>query len=281
MMFDRQAKAAFIVACLVLVASGFGFHRAVTQLNIFLAKEPVPLRQHFSNIPRTLSRRWQAMVEDGRLDAATRETLGTDQYLNRRYRSLEEDSDLEIQLHIAYYTGLIDAVPHVPDRCLVAGGFVPQQLASNQDLPIDRADWQSDPEAVNHATGERYPVKTFADTVTGRAVVVRMPVGDLQLRTTPFIHPEVPDVRIYAGYLFVANGRTTSQPERIRMLAFDRTDKYAYYCKVQVLVAGAPSMQTSEFLQIAAEFLGDVLPEVMRCLPDWSEVEAGQPGGPT
>jgi hypothetical protein len=278
-MFDRQAKLAVVVACLVMVGSGLGFRVAVQQLNIYLRKESVPLRQHFSNIPRTLAGRWQAVGEDGRMDEATLETLGTDLYVSRTYRSLEDEDGPRVQLHIAYYTGLIDAVPHVPDRCMVAGGFVPQALASNVDVPIDESDWRPDPGAINLATAEPYRTMTFADAVTGRAVTVRMPVGAFQLRVTPFLHPDAPDARVYAGYLFVANGRTTPQPERIRLLAFDRTDKYAYYCKIQVTVIGGPGFEQAAFIEVAGAFLSDLLPELMRCLPDWYEVESGRLAG--
>ena len=61
MFFDRQAKIAFVLLCLTLVLGSIGFRSAVRALNVYLTKLPVPLREHFDNIPATLGA-WEAVA---------------------------------------------------------------------------------------------------------------------------------------------------------------------------------------------------------------------------
>jgi hypothetical protein len=75
------------------------------------------------------------------------------------------------------------------------------------------------------------------------------------------------------GYFFVANGGHTDSALGVRRLAFRLTDRYAYYLKVQV---GSGSVQSAEELaEVSSSLLHELLPEIMRCVPDWSAVEAG------
>ncbi len=274
MLFDRQAKSAFLIASVTLALCGVGFRSAVGYLNVYLKKEPIELRAHLATIPKTLGR-WKDVSEARPLDAAVIETLGTDQYLERFYVADDASGKGHLWIHIAYYTGMIDAVPHVPDRCFVAGGGLQlRALPHNYPLPIDRSGWRDDP------AGLAYPLATFADRITGRPVTVRMPVGDFELRTTEFLGEDRPDVRTYAGYLFVANGRVTPTPEGVRRLAFDLSTKFAYYCKVQLVTSGR-DLEAEPFVALAADLLTELLPELIRCLPDWSEVETAAEGAST
>jgi hypothetical protein len=64
----------------------------------------------------------------------------------------------------------------------------------------------------------------------------------------------------------------------VRSLAFDRTDRSAYFCKVQ-LSARYPvgDVPPSEAFRAQAEdFLASFLPQLMRLLPDWPAVERQQ-----
>jgi hypothetical protein len=156
--FDRGAKLAFIVACVTLIACGIGFRSAISALNAYLKKEPVELRRQFVSIPTVLPR-WQGVGTDEKLDEAFLDELGTDQYLTRRYQRTDGE-DVTINVHLTYYTGLIDAVPHVPDRCLVAAGLSVAVMPVNYDLPIDRSGWSLDPQRRNVASGSPYPIVT-------------------------------------------------------------------------------------------------------------------------
>lgn len=273
MPFDRSAKIAFVIACLTLIGSGVAFQSAVSKLNIYLRKEPVELREHFTTIHRHLGQ-WQAIGTDQQFDAATIESLGTDIHLDRAYAIDGDHSQGLIALHMAYYTGMIDAIPHVPDRCMVAGGYDAVTLPQYVDLSVDTSSWLIDERRVNHRSGEPYPYVHHRDPVRGHPITVRMPIGDIRLRVTEFRHPDYGDSRIYAGFFFIANGHITASPYHVRALAFDRTDKYAYYTKVQFTTVGSSDFTLEEYSAQVSDLLEHLLPEVMRCLPDWAEVEA-------
>lgn len=264
---------AFFVLCISLLVCGVGFRAAIHYLNITLQKEEVPLRDHFATIPRTLGP-WRAVGEDGIIPAETVESLGTNQYLNRNYvRELDGDR-LALNVHLAYYTGMIDTMPHVPDRCLQAAGL--EQRSKDPDnipLPIDVTQWPGDPALLHMQLNVPYPTTMFAHHVTGKPVRVHMPIGDFALRTMEFSDPNQPELRIFAGYFFIANGRTTPVPWQVKALAFDPREKYAYYCKVQFMYWGDQDADQDTFLAATADLTQYMLPRLMQCLPDWAEVE--------
>jgi len=269
-MFDRHAKSAFIVACVLLVGAWVGFTFAVQALNIYLQKYPVELRSPFATISRTLGA-WQAVGDDRIMDPTIVQELGTDKYLDRTYALNGKLSDGYISVHLAYYTGMIDAIPHVPERCFGAAGMRDVTLPANLSLPLDRSTWRDDPSLKNHATGRPYPIVDYRSDVHGTRKL-RMPVGEWELRTTEFKDPRYPDARLYGGYLFIANGRVTPNPEGVRLLAFEKSEKYAYYCKVQ-LTMSERKLTPEDYLAKSADLMASLLPELMLKLPDWSEVE--------
>jgi exosortase len=272
--FAGPARTAFITACALLIAGGVGFRSATAGLNIYLQKQPVELREHFATIPRVLGP-WRAEGPDAQLDAATLESLRTDLYLDRTY--VHSETGEVLKLHIAYYSGMIDAVPHVPDRCMTAAGFKRSGLTHTVELPIDQSAWRYDPDVVSHRGGEPYPYVTFPNRITGRPITVHMPLagpGGFGLRVTPFIHPQIAGGHVYAGFFFIANGRITPYPVAVRLLAFDKTDRFAYYCKVEFTMGGDASLDEEQFHASVADLRHHLLPELMRCLPDWPEVES-------
>lgn len=274
MRFDRNAPVALVIAAATLLAAGIGFRFAARSAEAYFAKEPVPLRRAFSSIPKRLGA-WQASGEDQMLTAEVEEALGTDVYLDRTYvRSEGGIGPSAVAVHIAYYTGLIDAVPHVVDRCAVAHGWVNVDLPDNLDFPVDRSQWTQDPERVNRRTGEPYPVLTFRHHVTGRPVTVRMPIGPYQVRTSEFRIGDSPDERLFAGYFFIANGEIMPTPEGVRKFAFALDTKYAYYAKVQFTVPVREGQDRERFVEVVADLARELLPELMACLPDWGELEA-------
>jgi exosortase len=263
--FHGSATKGFVIAVFLLAISAVIFQVGANYLNVILHKNPVYPRKTFSLLPVETDH-WKRSGKDIRFDAAGVEALGTDLYLSRTYFS-KDDAYPPIQLHLAYYTGQVDAVPHVPDRCMVAGGFVPL-TAEPITLPmdIDQSTWFDDP--IETLDGIPYKV------VSDQSEVVRLPFGEFELRTTEFSHPQIGDDHIFAGYFFVANGKTTAYPSRIRFLAFDRSSQYAYYCKIQFTIRGDREFTTEQFVEIVSSFTSDMLPEIMTLLPDWVEVQS-------
>ena len=265
--FVGSSSSGFFIAVVILAISAVVFQISVSSLNVYLHKNPIYPRQNFSVLPSKIDG-WERVGDDIRFDAAGVESLGTELYLSRTYFSTDNLLP-PVQLHIAYYTGQVDAVPHVPDRCMVAGGFAP--LTSEPitiPLEIDQSSWTED----MHESLDGIPYRVIAGSE--QEDIVRMPFGDFELRTTEFSHPEFDDDRVFAGYFFVANGKVTAYPERIRLLAFDRSSKHAYYCKIQFTIRGKYNFTTEEFIKLVSGFTSDMLPSIMKCLPDWPEVTA-------
>jgi hypothetical protein len=94
----------------------------------------------------------------------------------------------------------------------------------------------------------------------------------LSLRVFDFV-PKGGNQQQTVGYFFAANGIFMGTTERVRTLVFDVRDKYAYWCKIEVLPLGITNRE--EAVKAIAEFLSHAMPEVMTCLPDWYEVRAG------
>ena len=45
-------------------------------------------------------------------------------------------------------------------------------------------------------------------------------------------------------------------------------------------MVGGADLEAEEFREVIADLLGELLPELMLCLPDWSEVEARSDASP-
>ncbi|QOJ16640.1 MAG: exosortase/archaeosortase family protein [Phycisphaeraceae bacterium] len=274
--FDRRAALATMVACGALVVSGLGFRGIVSGLKVYLLKKPVPLRHKLATIPSRSLGRWEKVGEDRLLDQAVIQTLGTSEYLSRVY-ARTDDKTAALYVHMTYYTDQIDAIPHVPDRCFLASGR--NQIDRPRHLPveIDRSGWVTDDGPPNRRHEVPYRLATAVDRITARPFEVRMPIEPepLAIRVLEFQEGADARSRVIAGYFFIANGAVTPQAERVRALAFDRTDEYAYYAKVEFSMAWQGEGGVDEFMRRVNDILQPLLPEIMRCLPDWSEVERG------
>lgn len=89
-------------------------------------------------------------------------------------------------MHIAYYTGMIDTVPHVPERCWGAAGLVmlgePQQRT--QKLDQSQFNLQSGP--IQPGSGLRYTQATIKELVTRKDVTVNLPLGEMKMTASIF-----------------------------------------------------------------------------------------------
>ncbi|MFO0873116.1 MAG: exosortase-associated EpsI family protein [Phycisphaerales bacterium] len=274
MRFDSSAKFALVVAGAALLLSALGFRAAVGRLNVYLRKEPVPLRAPLATLPSTVGP-WKQLGDDRTLSSAVVEELGTAQYVDRNYERAGVRDDV-LALHIAYYTGMIDAVPHVPERCWVANGLIAMGSPQTVPLDIDRGAWRFDDGATSRG-GEAYPSVEVPDPISRRPMLVHLPLGDFALTAAEYQSETRPDERMIGGYFFLANGRATPSGLGVRTLAFQPTQRAAYYCKVQLAMpcrANDPD-RWSRFARYSGEFVSQLLPQLMRRLPDWPAVEHG------
>ena len=268
MLFERSALKAYFAALAILVLGAVGFRLLVAQLNIHLMKEAVDLRRPLDSIPTKLGR-WERVGTDAVFSSTLIEELGTKSYLDRVYALEGDPAKGTVHVHVAYYTGTIDAVPHIPERCWAVGGLELTRNSEGTPIAIDRAGWRP----ASQDGSSRYMVSTVKDPVTADLEEVTMPVGDLTLTTIEFQDPKRPKVRQVGGYYFIANGSIARTSYDVRAMAFNLTDRYAYYCKVQLTKSGTVAEEDGSLLEPfksdAAEILTALTPHLMRCLPDW------------
>ncbi len=275
---SRLAHPAFIVALAVLAASALGFTVVIGALRIHLKKLPInaPADRQVSAVPSD-TESWKRVGADRVEDAAMLEELGTRNYLSRVYtqRSAPEGKrPRSVEVHLAYYTGMVDTVPHVPERCMVGGGWSlggePQALP----LVLENSTWLEDKDVPADLAGRVFTARlsnAFSDA-GGQRVHLPFDPRSMRMRITPFKGPGK-DKPLFAGYFFIANGGHKPNAEEVRLLAFDLKSDYAYYLKVQVSSGEVES--AAELAQLASSLLGELLPEIMRCVPDWVAVQQG------
>jgi hypothetical protein len=280
MRFTPAIRPVFLAMLVMLGVGGLGLRAAMQLLDVYTRKEAVPLRQDLGSLPTKLGR-WQRVGEDQQMDAAMVESLGTDKYLTRSYALDGDPKKGSVSLHLAYYTGMIDTVPHIPERCWGAGGLTQRGDPVVIDLDLPALSQTNDAAPTNAATGIRYPVVEVTNPVSLAVERVFLPVGDAAMTLTTFQDSRHPNTEQLGGYFFIANGRCTATTFGVRGLAFNISDRYAYYCKVQ-LSARYPIGDTPSsvaFKAQAEDFLTQLLPHLMRRLPDWPAIEQRSRGG--
>lgn len=270
-------------AAALLVGSAAAMGVVIRVSNIHLSKSPIyPAdNRQVSAIP-PVTPGWERVGTDRIEPAEIVETLGTHNYVTRYYvrkDTAASDHPVLIELHAAYYTGKIDTVPHVPERCFVGGGLQQSQSSRVVDVPIPGASWAVDTTASTpEGAPPVYTVRLANDPeytdAPGRRVRLPFGVGPtspLKMRCSEFLLPD--GGSYYAGYFFVANGGTVANANQVRELAFDLTTDYAYYLKVQFNSSTVGSVE--ELAEQAGALLDDLIGELMRCVPDWVEVQRG------
>lgn len=271
-------RPAFVTALSLLLATALGLTAVLSSLNIYLHKKEIhaPGNRNVATLPTETDNWIMVGASNATLSVEMVEELGTSNYLMRVYEQKKAEPGKPkamVQLHLAYYTGMIDTVPHVPERCMTAHGNIPVTLSEELPVVLDRTTWR--PDGLPPEGWEGTPVTTGR---TGRYsdkpnVRVRLPRGieDLKMRFSTFADRE--NQKTIAGYFFMANGGLTPSPEGVRLLAFKLQDDYAYYLKVQTTVGG--QLDSKEAARLSGLLLSDLMPEIARCAPDWVEVESG------
>lgn len=283
-----------------LVAGAMGF--SVSLRGSFLKKEPLDAPRPFSSLydeSPSWTRPPPPFHEDIIESPDIVQTLGTENYLTRHMirRPGPDDTRPErLQVHLAYYTGMIDTVPHVPERCFVGGGLQLGDFSVVVDLDLNLEngyirDAQSDP-GLPETPEEHLPVALpdGTRTVYWAEVLRRSESGiftrvgweripfdprNLKIRVQQFTEGET--TSFYSGYFFIANGGTTASAQEVRQLAFKLEDRYAFYAKIQFTSMTARSPE--EFTELASSYLSENLGEILTCLPDWIEVEQAVDAG--
>lgn len=145
----------------------------------------------------------------------------------------EQYPDAVINAAVTYYTGLVDTVAHIPERCYVADGYEP---ASTPETP----EW------------------TLSN---GRQITVR------------FIHFEdqsgASRISRCVGYFFQVNGMYKDNPEEVRFTLENLFAKYGYYAKVELMTQDPSSDESARTMN---SFLSSSLGELEKTFPDWNKI---------
>lgn len=271
-------RPAFVAAVVVLGLAAVGLNAATQALEVYFKKEAVPLRHKLDGpdgIARTLGP-WVMVKEELSLDPDLQHNLGTDQFAFRTYvnRDMLENcktfkpEDLDkfegadeqtqgkllaliqsdmpeaiIHFQMTYYTGLVDTVTHIPDRCMIAGGYQPTS----------------------------YDVKAWTFT---------LPDGSTRDLSFRFINFEdqtgTSKLPTRVAYFFHCNGDYDDDHVDVRLRLQNLFERHGYYAKIELMTHGkmSDSADTEPSLQSVTDLLSHALPEIERCLPDWNKVKA-------
>lgn len=218
-----SSKISFIVALVFLGACAMALEGATQFMRLHFRKERVELAKPLETLPNKLGS-WVQVSNDEPLPEEMEHALGTTQYIFRQYldtrllssdvvttlkdRTPQERSTIAanlqmqhpegvIQMMVTYYTGLVDTVAHVPDRCYIADGYAVGSY--------DVLNWPVAGKQIN----ARYV--TFEDT-TGQGRVSKN-----------------------VGYFFQTNGKYVDDPIAVRRILADLFARYGYYAKVELM----------------------------------------------
>jgi exosortase len=265
-----------VVSMVFLLICGASVTSVIAGMGVRLRKLPIQALndRQVREVP-TETESWVQVGQDQIMSEEMLEELGTRNYLSRVYqRRPGKGTPMTLELHMTYYTGMIDTVPHVADRCMTGAGFL--MVEDSQDLPIvlDRTNWVEDTgaSAIAGATIYAAPPSKFGDSLPSRKVRLPRGIENLKARFTSFQPPR--GGMVHVAYFFMANGGLTPSANDVRVLAFDLRANYAYYLKVQVSSAmvGSKAALSEE----AASLLSELMPEIARTAPDWIDVQKGE-----
>jgi hypothetical protein len=258
----------FVVVVAVMLTAALGLNAAVSFMQLHFKKEPVPLAKPLGAIPERFGT-WVQVSQDKALDKEMQDVLGTDEYIFRDYvdervvpgaaetfKNLSDEDRRKkvgeirsrfpngvVSISVTYYTGMVDTVAHVPDRCVTADGYEPKSYETVK-WPIAR----DLPSAAKH-DGENIEVRyiNFEDQ-TGASNVPRS-----------------------ISYFFNTNGKFVSSPLGVRGELANLWVKKGYYAKIETMTTISDSQQSAA---VTTDFLTNALPDIYKCMPDW-EKETG------
>jgi hypothetical protein len=265
-------QSGFLLAAFILALSAVGLNVAVSSLRLKFTKERVELASELSTLPVHMGP-WLQVSKDEPLDKEVGESLGTTHYIFRDYvdtrlvnkstlaqfdglgsmerkqlvsRIQQSQPDAVINCAVTYYTGLVDTVAHIPERCYVADGFNP-----------------INPETVAWDVG---PLKI----ANGPDAAVAHP--KLELRYINFEDQAGQRLTRRVAYCFYTNGHFESDPVGVRTTLADLRTRHGFYSKIE-LMATIPDHDRCE--RVMTDFLTSAMPEIQKCYPDWNSVEVG------
>ena len=272
------AQPDFVVVFVLLGVSAISLNFATDFLKLHFRKRALPLRIELDSaegIPQAVGH-WVQIGADPPLNPDVEHILGATRHIQRTYvnadvvgqtvadhlngmmpdeqlRALGEiaraDPTAILRAGVYYYTGLVDTVAHIPERCMIGDGF---DMSSSEPQRAQKLGKYSD--GTDRVVDLSYA--SFNDeTGQGR-----------QSRNV--------------AYLFHVNGHYEGDSLGVRRSLQNLFEPYGYYAKVEVESiipaytgdSDAAQKLKEQSLSAIKDFLSAMLPEVERCLPDWRTV---------
>lgn len=260
----RRLDVGFLVVAAVLLAAAIGLNATVQSLQLSFRKQPVSLQAPLKEIAPRFGP-WVQVSADERLPYEIEETLAANEYVFRDYvdsrrvpekvirefegktagqrRAMldairEKMPEAVMYMAVTYYTGMVDTVAHIPDRCYIADGFEPSEY--------DIKRWACFESRGDDRSAARFI--HFEDNVPGRRAISRN-----------------------VAYFFHVNGRYTNDPLDVRATLQNLLEQHGYYAKIELMTLLNDRARAAAVMD---DFLSHALPAVEKSLPDWQALKA-------
>ncbi|WP_432799128.1 exosortase/archaeosortase family protein [Poriferisphaera sp. WC338] len=260
----HSCAAIFTMTLLITAFSSQAVVLNSTQTVIF--KKAINPRHQMYALPNQVGD-WKLYREDPPMTKEILDALGTNNYVSRTYvdeRWPKDEPGRYIRLHSAYYTGTPDTVPHVPDRCYVAGGANIVTQGSTK-LTVKGPEYFTDEDGTLAYSRLHNGEVRIPQTKDIPATFIQFVMGGDKIGQKK--------ATSNVAYFFAANGKFLASPNDVRFFGTSKEDLYAYYCKIEVRTDIEDAEQAKARIE---DFLSAYLPEVMACLPDWIDVTEGR-----
>lgn len=224
---------AFLICVGVLAAAGLGMSVTIQTFEIYLQKEPLPIKKSLDKIDEAELAPYEIVEKIKIENEEIVKSLGTEEYIQWIFRDTEpiEDNPLTAGMLFITYYKKPDRVPHVPEECYTGGGYQ-RVKTENIEFSINRG------ENAKKIPG-RYLVFGSQSTWTG-------------MHTFPVL------------YLFRVNGVYAGSREQAR-LALNKNifGKHSYFCKIEIVFNQQSENPTrQQAIQASEKLLNVVLPQL-------------------
>lgn len=257
---NTRPQMAFYLVAVVLVIAAVALNYGVDKLKISFRKLPVEPAEPLKMISNDLGP-WAQISVDKALNSDFEHELGASEYVFRDYidtrllpektrkallaASMEDrekmrtkfgpiDPKAMCRFALTYYTGSVDTVPHVPDRCYAADGFKP----TNYQVVT----WPVLPRKSEEAKNVGVRLIQFEDQIDSRQS-----------------HPR------QVSYFFQVNGYYENDPIfGVRKRLQNLFDRDAYFAKIELVT---DVKDTDAAALVMTDFLQHAMPDIERVLP--------------
>ena len=249
----------FLIAAGILLACAVGINATLRTIRFVMAKAEVPLKSSLEELPEQYGTRFELarMVNGegivggkGQLTADVIKTLDTKDFISWLFidRKLSTPSAAAyVRLNLAYYTEILDATPHVPDNCMIAGG-----LAADHSYDAD-VTWTVPglPQSWQHWKSVKFRQRGFVSR-EGREKIVY--------------------------YVFSANGLPRGR-SGVRAMMSNPFAKHCYYMKIEIDAFRGPTPLTVEQVAEASEaFFAAAAPAIFQRVMSAEEIDQLEAG---